>query len=111
MGATLNKRRSARQPVVMQAECRTQTGMFGRVDIIDLTAEGCRIFAKGLPMRVGQRLRLRPQNFQPIPGIVRWAGNDFAGVEFESALYLPVVEHLQRQFAPRGGVRQEDPLL
>ena len=56
-------------------------------------------------------LRLRPQTFQPIPGIVRWAGNDFAGIEFESALYLPVVEHLQRQFAPRGGVRQEDPLL
>lgn len=83
----------------MQAECRTQTGMFGRVEILDLTAEGCRIFARGLPMRMGQRVRLRPQNFQPIPGVVRWAERDFAGIEFDSALYLPVVEHLQRQFA------------
>lgn len=91
-------RRAPRLPVVIKAECRTQTGMFGRVDILDLTPEGCRIFAKGLPLRVGQRVRVRPENFQPLPGIVRWVVNDFAGIEFDSALYLPVAEHLQRTF-------------
>jgi hypothetical protein len=96
-----NNRRSDRRPVVIHAECRTQTGLFGRVEIMDLTPEGCRIFAKGLPMRVGQRIRLKPQNFQPIPGIVRWIEYDFAGIEFERPLYLPVIEHLQKTFAPR----------
>lgn len=95
-----NHRRSERPPVVMKAECRTQTGLFGRVEIIDLTREGCRIFAKGLPLRVGQRVRIKPVNFQPLPGTVRWAERDFAGIEFESALYVPVVEHLQKMFAP-----------
>lgn len=97
-----NQRQSDRHPVVIRAECRTQTGLFGRVDILDLTAEGCRIFAKGLPLRIEQRVRVRPENFQPLPGIVRWVENDFAGILFDSALYVPVVEHLQRQFAPRG---------
>lgn len=95
-----NHRRSDRPQVAMKAECRTQTGMFGRIEIMDLTREGCRIYAKGLPLRIGQRVRIKPENFQPLPGIVRWAQRDFAGIEFESALYLPVVEHLQRKFAP-----------
>jgi hypothetical protein len=97
-----NHRRSNRLPVGMRAECRTQTGLFGRVDIVDLTQEGCRIFAKGLPLRTGQKVRVRPENFQPLPGTVRWVENDFAGIEFDNSLYGPVVEHLQRTFA-RGG--------
>jgi len=48
-----NNRRSGRLPVLMRAECRTQTGLFGKVDIIDLTPEGCRIFAKGLALLSG----------------------------------------------------------
>lgn len=96
-----NSRRSSRLPVVMRAECRTQTGLFGRVDILDLTQEGCRIFAKGLPLRCDQRVRIKPENFQPLPGIVRWVEMDFAGIEFDCTLYGPVVEHLQRTFAPR----------
>jgi hypothetical protein len=93
-------RRSARLAVTIRAECRTQTGMFGRVEIMDLTQDGCRIFARGLPLRAGQRVRVKPENFQPLPGIVRWAEADFAGIEFDSSLYGPVTEHLQRTFAP-----------
>lgn len=96
-----NNRRSRRLPVVIRAQCRTQTGLFGRVDIVDLTAEGCRVFAKGLALRAGQRVRLKPENFQTLPGVVRWVERDFAGIEFESMLYGPVAEHLQRTFAPR----------
>lgn len=97
---TEEERRSTRLPVILPAICRTQTGLFGPVEIMDLTADGCRIFAKGLPMREGQKVRVKPENFQPLPGIVRWAAHDFAGIEFDVPLYPPVVEHLQRQFAP-----------
>ena len=93
-----NHRRSDRIPVGMNAECRTQTGLFGRVEIVDLTPEGCSIFARGLPLRKDQKVRVKPDNFQPIPGIVRWSEYDFAGVEFDSPLYGPVAEHLQRNF-------------
>lgn len=85
----------------MKGDCRTQTGSYGRVDILDLTREGCRIFTKGLPLRNGQQVRVKPQNFQPLPGVVRWVERDFAGIEFDATLYDPVVEHLQRTFAPR----------
>jgi hypothetical protein len=91
-------RRSDRVPVGMNAECRTQSGLFGRVEIVDLTPEGCRIFAKGLPLRVEQHVRVRPDNFQPIAGTIRWVENDFAGIRFDNPLYGPVAEHLQRTF-------------
>lgn len=93
-------RRTERPPVILPAQCRTQTGMFGSVEIMDLTSDGCRIFAKALPMRVDQRVVLKPKNFQALAGLVRWIEHDFAGIQFESPLYAPVVEHLQRQFGP-----------
>jgi hypothetical protein len=96
-----HERRSQRLAVFLPAQCRTQTGMFGPVEIMDLTAEGCRIFAKGLPLREGQRVTLKPKDFQALAGVVRWSEGDFGGVLFEAPLYGPVVEHLQRQFATR----------
>lgn len=99
--SSFNNRCSNRLAVIMKAECRTQTGLFGKVDIVDLTQEGCRIFARGLALRSGQRVRIKPDNFQPLPGIVRWVERDFAGIEFDNRLYGPVAEHLQRSFAPK----------
>lgn len=99
-GDESRKRRSQRAPVVLPAQCRTEMGSFGTIEIMDRTAEGCRIFAKALPFRVGQRVKLKPENFQVLAGTVRWVEHDLAGIEFESPLYGPVVEHLQRQFGP-----------
>jgi hypothetical protein len=101
MGRATNQRRASRSPVVMPAVCRTDTGRQGEVTIVDLTAEGCRIFTKALPLSEGLKLRIRPRNFESLPGVVRWVRGGFAGIEFDKPLYGPVAEHLQSAF--RGG--------
>lgn len=98
IAAATNNRRSARPEVVIQAFCRSETGRRGDVTIVDLTAEGCRIFTKAVPLSPGLKLRVRPENFESLYGTVRWARGGFAGIEFDKPIYGPVAEHLQRVF-------------
>jgi hypothetical protein len=98
MGRATNQRRASREGVAIAANCRTATGRHGDVVIVDLSAMGCRIFAKSLPLSAGLRLRIRPENFESLAGAVCWVSQGFAGIEFEKPLYGPVAEHLQRSF-------------
>jgi hypothetical protein len=98
MGRT-NQRRASRASVLMPASCRTATGRRGDVSIVDLTAEGCRIFTKAVPLSVGLKLRIRAQSLESLPGVVRWVRGGFAGIEFDNPLYGPVAEHLQRVYS------------
>jgi hypothetical protein len=95
---SLEDRRTTREPVAMRAQCRTVHGRSGEVVITDLTASGCCIFAKGVLPRAGVAVRIRPENFEAIAGVVRWARDGQAGIEFDRPLYGPVAEHLQRVF-------------
>jgi hypothetical protein len=99
MGRAYNQRRGVRVGVTMAASCRTATGRQGDVVIVDLTADGCRIFTKALPLSEGLHLRIRPAQLESLPGIVRWVSRGYAGIEFDKPLYGPVAEHLQRMFA------------
>jgi hypothetical protein len=98
MGRSTNQRRASRVSVIVPATCRTATGRRGDVVIVDLTAEGCRLFTKAVPMSTGLRLRIRPELFESLAGVVRWTSQGFAGIEFDKPLYTPVAEHLQRIF-------------
>ena len=91
----------------MDAECRVPGGTFGKVSIVDLTPEGCCIFARGLILREGQAVRITPASFQALPGVVRWNARGYAGIEFDSPLYGPVAEHLQKTFAALGSGRMD----
>lgn len=90
----------------MDAECRVPGGSFGKVSIVDLTSEGCCIFSRGLILREGLAVRITPTAFQALPGMVRWTARGYAGIEFDSPLYGPVAEHLQKTFAALGSDRQ-----
>ncbi|MFA7603640.1 MAG: PilZ domain-containing protein [Novosphingobium sp.] len=98
MGRASNQRRASRAGVLIPATCRTATGRRGDVTIVDLTAQGCRLFTRAVPLSAGLRLRIRPQDFESLPGVVRWVRQGFAGIEFDRPLYEPVAEHLQRVF-------------
>ena len=98
LARALNQRRTLRPTVLLAAFCRSDTGRRGEVTIVDLTAEGCRIFTKAVPLGPGLKVRVRPENFESLPGVVRWARGGFAGIEFDKPLYGPVAEHLQRMF-------------
>ena len=83
----------------MSATCRTATGRSGDVAIVDLTAAGCCVFTKAVALSAGLKVRIHPANFQVLPGVVRWASRGYAGIQFETPLYGPVAEQLQRAFA------------
>lgn len=96
---TTDQRRSRRLSLALPARCRMLSGYTDDVVIRDLAPEGCRIASTSLCVRPGNRIVLRPQGLEGICGLVIWARGEEAGVCFEQALYLPVVEHLHRTWA------------
>lgn len=97
MNRPIIPRRSARKPVNMPVQCRTQSGLRDNGEIFDISEEGCCLQITGLFLKVGGRLIMRPSGLEPFSGIVRWISGDFAGVEFERPMYGPVVDHLALQ--------------
>lgn len=87
-------RRADRKPVVLKAKCRTQSGMRDDGTISDLSAEGCCVKTNRLFFRVGMRVLIRPEGIEGLSGVVRWIEGDCAGVEFDSPLYGPIIDHL-----------------
>lgn len=85
----------------MWAVCRTATGRSGDVAIVDLTAEGCCIFTKGVPVGQGLRVRIQPAQFESFAGVVRWVAKGYAGVEFDKPLYGAVAHHLQKMWSSK----------
>lgn len=45
-------------------------------------------------MKLGARVMIRPEGLEGLTGIVRWVTGNLVGVEFDSPLYEPVVDHL-----------------
>jgi len=44
--------------------------------------------------RVGAHVVIRPEGLEALGGVVRWIKRDFAGIEFDRAIYPTVVDHL-----------------
>lgn len=97
-GAVPDERRARRLALAMPARCRTLSGFTEDVVIRDLSEGGCRFAGAVLRLSAGDRLLLRPPGMEGPAAVVRWSGRHEAGVEFERALYGPVVEHLHRQY-------------
>ena len=66
------------------------------VGLSDISSHGCRIVTQGIRLTAGERIVLKPEDLESISCTVRWATNEFAGVEFDHALHPAVVEHLCR---------------
>src|SRR5262245_39337506 len=94
-----HSRRSERKHVLVHAQCRRRSAVTDPVAIVDLTAESCSISYPVSALEVGQPVTIKPSTIDGIEGIVRWVSAEGAGIEFSRALYAPVAEHLQREFA------------
>jgi hypothetical protein len=99
MSQPILPRRDQRRPVLLAATCRTQTGLRDEGFISDISANGCCLTTKTLSVRVGMRIVIRPNGLEGVSGIVRWIDRQHAGIEFETPLYEPVVDHLSRLHA------------
>ncbi|MGE3691596.1 MAG: PilZ domain-containing protein [Novosphingobium sp.] len=89
------RRREDRKPLAMNALCRTGAER-KTVKLWDLSSRGCRIFMTGMNLCEGQRIVLRPDGMESFDATVRWASDDFAGIEFDRPLHPAVVDHLCR---------------
>lgn len=98
-GAAHQPRQFARLSMAMPARCRSLGGFIDDVVVRDLSAGGCRLVSHALTVRPGMRIVVRPAGLEGLCGEVRWVRGHEAGIEFERPLYLPVVEHLHRQFS------------
>lgn len=99
MSQTKVPRRAERRPVRLPATCRTQSGLRDDAQISDISPHGCRLTPNTLAVRIGLRLVIRPQGLEGVTGIVRWIQGQQAGVEFDTPLYEPVVDHLSQLHA------------
>ena len=45
-------------------------------------------------LRVGSHVVIRPEGIEALGGTVRWIAGDCAGVEFDRAIYDPIIDHL-----------------
>ena len=67
--------------------------------ISDISPHGCRLATTTLTIRIGLRLVIRPQGLEGLGGVVRWIEGQQAGIEFDTPLYEPVVDHLSQLHA------------
>lgn len=95
-------RRAERRPVKLAATCRTQSGLRDNAHISDISPHGCRLTTSTLAVRIGLRVVIRPQSLEGVSGVVRWIEGQDAGVEFDTPLYGPVVDHLSHLYAAAG---------
>ena len=98
MDQPLRPRCGNRNQVTLAAQCRTSTGIRDEGYLSDLSPEGCCISTRGILFMVGARVLVKPHGMEGLSGIVRWIDGHRAGVEFDSPLYGPIVEHLAAHY-------------
>jgi hypothetical protein len=87
-------RGAQRRSVALPAQCRTTNGLRDSGQISDISTQGCCVNTGNLLFRVGSHVVIRPTGMEALGGTVRWIARDFAGIEFDQAIYGPVVDHL-----------------
>lgn len=94
-------------PPVERAKPRHELTIIGRiftvggsreVTIRDLSETGCQFFDPACQMASGARLTIKIGTIGPIEAGVRWRRDHNVGIEFTSALYPSVLEHIRAQF-------------
>jgi hypothetical protein len=95
------KRKIPRQALFLNAKVRSGTGLPFDAVISDMTTRGCSLSSLASPDTLGNRITIRPEGLETILGAVRWVVGGRFGVEFDSPLYEPVVDHLRRTHSGR----------
>ena len=90
--------RKQRHRVELRAGCRTQSGLRDEGWIANISAQGCCVETHSLFVRIGARVIVKPEGLEGLSGTVRWIEGNRAGIEFDSPIYGPVLEHLTAKF-------------
>jgi PilZ domain len=102
------RRQTARQALFLSAKVRSATHLPFDAVISDITAHGCCLSAIAPPRTLDVRVCIHPEGLEALSGIVRWIVGGRFGIEFNSPLYEPVVDHLRRMHSGRPRLRGAD---
>ena len=91
---SIERRKTGRRRVTLDAACRDVGGVAGEVEVTNLSEGGCRIRTRGARLHPNQVVTVRPHSLESVAGVVRWSADGVAGVEFSGELYPAVVDHL-----------------
>ena len=86
-------RHEGRRPVEVTAQCRTQSGLRDVGRISDISSDGCCVTTNGLFVKIGARVLIKPEGMEGLSGVIRWVDGFRAGIEFDSHIYGPVLDH------------------
>jgi hypothetical protein len=89
-------RRAQRRSVALQAQCSTSIGLRDPGEISNISTQGCCVRTSGVLLRVGLHVMIRPEGLDALGGTVRWIARECAGIEFDHAIYPPVLDDLVR---------------
>lgn len=92
-------RRESRGLVTMPGRIRHTINRRSEVAIADLSRLGCRIVGP-VDVSIGSTLFVRLDQLAALRTTVRWRSGTSLGLEFDTPLYLPVLEHLLRHWPP-----------
>jgi hypothetical protein len=91
-------REKNRVPVDWQASLKREGRGRYQVRVFDISFSGCKVEIVEQP-RVGERVWIKFDGLESIPGTVCWAAGAVAGVEFEREIYPAVLELLLKRQA------------
>lgn len=94
-----SRRRALRGSVVMPGGVRHSLTRRASVSIADLSANGCRIETTDEEIAIGSPVFVRLDGLAPLRATVRWRDAGVAGLEFDHPLYIPVMDHLLKQWS------------
>lgn len=95
-----DKRRDDRHLILLPGRMRTMRAVTVHVAVTDLSPTGCQILGNADLFGIGQAVFIRLGQIEPLKATVRWRNFQIGGLEFDRPLYLPVAEHLAREWRP-----------
>jgi hypothetical protein len=90
------KRQLPRKPLFLNSKVRLGSLEPFEAIISDLTTDGCGIATTRSFHDTATLVYVRPERLEGIFGKVRWIIGGRFGIEFDTPIYAPVIDHLHR---------------
>lgn len=98
MSNKFDERCEVRQHLLMPARIHSEFSTKVQISVTDLSLNGCRIQVNANYFSNNQLVFIRLDQFEPLRATIRWRSFQVGGLEFDRPLYLPIFEHLAKQW-------------
>lgn len=92
--SSADRRRTPRTPTLIQAVAKTGQGQRQNLEVSDLSAGGCAVVTRSVPLRPGVPYGLKIGGLETLGTVTTWIAGNAAGLEFDRPLHPAVADHL-----------------